>query len=89
MINKQGFGREYISKLNEFYQGEFDIGYRNGKGRLITNDLEVYDAEFLRGDIVQPAKTSKYILRNKYSQIVQSFIKSSKNCRKPHLMILS
>ena len=88
MINKHGFGKEYIKKNNEFYQGEFDGGYRNGNGRLITNELEVYDALFSRGDVVLPLKTNKHIMRSKYTNMIQNFVQD-KNKQKPHLIILS
>ena len=51
-INKHGYGKEYIIKTGEFYQGEFDGGYRNGSGRLITKECEVYDTNFTRGEMV-------------------------------------
>ena len=86
-INKHGYGREYIAKTNEFYQGEFESGLRNGKGRLITNELEVYDTTFSRGEMLV-VKTNKYIQNNTYQHMIHNFMKAKEN-NKPHLMILS
>ena len=48
---KSGYGKEYDPNKNEYYQGEYDCGFRDGKGRLINNELQVWDAEFRRGEI--------------------------------------
>ena len=86
-INKHGYGREYIAKTNEFYQGEFESGLRNGKDRLINNEFEVYDTTFSRGEMLV-VKTNKYIQNNTYQHMIHNFMKAKEN-NKPHLMILS
>lgn len=60
----------------------------NGKGRLITGDLEVYDGEFRRGILIHPTKTNKLIQLKVYSKMIKNFLKKQDN-KEPHLVIIS
>jgi len=84
---KTGYGKEYNPNTNEYYQGEYDSNLRDGKGRLIDNDLQVFDAEFRRGDLFRPKKSSKYIKRKAYEKIIYHFMKKQDN-KQPHLIII-
>ena len=87
-INKTGYGKEYIASKNEFYQGEFENGFRNGKGRLITNELQVFDGEWRKDEMISPTESNKYIQRKVYEKMIYYFLKKQ-DTKEPHLVIIS
>lgn len=88
MINKTGYGKEYIATRNEFYQGEFENGLRNGRGRLITDQLQVFDGEWKKDEILPPIESDKYIQRKVYEKMIYYFLKKQ-DTKEPHIVIIS
>ena len=54
---KEGYGKEYVSSLKEYYEGEFSKGIRYGKGTLINSKKQLITGKW---SSIGPFKVTKH-----------------------------
>lgn len=71
----EGFGKHWNSESWEYYEGEYSVDKKNGKGRLIKSNLEILEGNFWddkkEGDLRSKLKMHPV----EFSKILKPFLK--------------
>ena len=87
MINKQGFGKEFIKAREEYFEGEFNEGTRHGDGKIINKKYEVIENEWRSGAASDTYKSKHLTTKDEYEKCVNRLVKA-KQKTKPDVFII-
>ena len=72
---KSCYGREYIAKTQEYYEGKFERDKRNGDGTIITSECQIFSTQYRSGEKVDTSIVPKVMKCEKYYTLIHNFLK--------------
>ena len=93
---KDGWGKEYLPQQNQFYEGSFNTGKRNGDGKMVDGKGQVFEGTWMAGTMGADVRVTHKVPKGElgilmafvdlYESMVNQFLKK-KGVNEPDVKI--